>query len=104
MGMDKNEIGQTLVKLRKQAGLTQDELSEWTGISQGHISHLEKTGELTSIEHVRNLADAFGFAPGDLISMLWDTPTGGNNAVKKRNKRKNNQQKHCNRSKGGQKR
>ena len=102
--MDKTTVGATLVRLRKKAGITQDELAEWTGISQGHISHLEKTGELISIEHVRNLADAFGMSPGELMAILWDTPTGGINAVKKRYQRKNNQQKHCNGSKGRKKR
>lgn len=84
--MSKQAIGERLATLRRKAGLTQDELSEWTGISQGHISYLEKTGELSSVEQIRNLGIAFGMEPGELIAHLWEEPTGGNNAVKKRRK------------------
>jgi transcriptional regulator with XRE-family HTH domain len=84
--MSKQAIGERLATLRRKAGLTQDEVSEWTGISQGHISYLEKTGELTSLEQIRNLGIAFGMEPAELIAYLWDKPTGGNDAIKKRRK------------------
>lgn len=69
----KNHIGQKLVQMRKQAGLTQDELSEATGISQGHISYIEKSGDLQSVEHVRNLAAAYNMEPSALIKILYDS-------------------------------
>jgi transcriptional regulator with XRE-family HTH domain len=74
--MKKNHIGQKLVQMRKQAGLTQDELSEATGISQGHISYIEKSGDLQSVEHVRNLAAAYNMEPSDLMKVLYDKPKG----------------------------
>jgi len=65
------KVGLRLRNLRKEAGLTQDELSELSGISQGHISYLEKTGDLQAVEHLRNLAAAFHIDPGKLIGLLW---------------------------------
>jgi transcriptional regulator with XRE-family HTH domain len=72
----KNHIGHKLVEMRKEARLTQDELSEVTGISQGHISYIEKSGDLQSVEHVRNLAAAYNMEPSELIKILYDKPKG----------------------------
>ena len=58
--------------MRKEACLTQDELSEATGISQGHISYIEKSGDLQSVEHIRNLAAAYNMQPSDLMKILYD--------------------------------
>lgn len=65
------KIGLRLKKLRKAAGLTQDELSEAAGISQGHISYIERTGDLQAVEHLRNLAAAFHIEVAELCLKLW---------------------------------
>ena len=69
---NKIKIGQRLVEMRKAAGLTQDELSEASGISQGHISHIERSGEISSIEHLRGLAAVFNIEPGTLLNQLLE--------------------------------
>jgi transcriptional regulator with XRE-family HTH domain len=71
--MNKKQVAAKLVKLRKDAGMTQDELAECAGISQGHISYLEKTGELSSLEHIRNLAAAYNMEPSALMDLLLKT-------------------------------
>ena len=69
---EKTKIGRKLVEMRKAAGLTQDELSEASGISQGHISHIERSGEISSIEHLRGLAAVFNIEPGTLLNQLLE--------------------------------
>jgi DNA-binding XRE family transcriptional regulator len=69
---NKIKIGRKLVQMRKAAGLTQDELSEASGISQGHISHIERSGEISSIEHLRGLAAVFNIEPGTLLNQLLE--------------------------------
>jgi len=69
---NKIKIGRKLVQMRKAAGLTQDELSEASGISQGHISHIERSGEISSIEHLRGLAAVFNMEPGTLLNQLLE--------------------------------
>ena len=69
---NKIKIGRRLVEMRKAAGLTQDELSEASGISQGHISHIERSGEISSIEHLRGLAAVFNIEPGTLLNQLLE--------------------------------
>jgi hypothetical protein len=69
----KFHIGDKLVEMRRAASLTQDELAEATGISQGHISYIEKSGDLQSVEHVRNLAAAYNLEPSELMRILYDS-------------------------------
>jgi transcriptional regulator with XRE-family HTH domain len=71
--MDKTKISKKLVKMRKEAGLTQCELSEATGISQSHISFLESTGEINRMDDLRNLAAAYNMEPSELIKILYDS-------------------------------
>ena len=48
---------QPMVNARKNSGITQDQLADWTGISQGNISRIE-TGEANpSLKTLRKLAD-----------------------------------------------
>ena len=55
-------IIQALIDARKQRGITQKELSERTGISQGDISKLENGNGNPSVRTLKRLASAMGMA------------------------------------------
>ena len=70
--MDKTKISKKLIQMRKQAGLTQCELSEATGISQSHISFLESTGEINRMDDLRNLAAAYNMLTSDFVKIIYE--------------------------------
>ena len=53
-------VVQAIIDARKNAGLTQKELSERTGIAQGDISKLENGNANPSIRPLQRLAAAMG--------------------------------------------
>ena len=53
-------VVQAIIDARKNAGLTQKELSERTGIAQGDISKLENGNANPSIRMLQRLAAAMG--------------------------------------------
>lgn len=53
-------IIQAIIDARKQSGLTQKELSERTGITQGDISKLERGNANPSIRTLQRLAAGMG--------------------------------------------
>ena len=53
-------VVQAIIDARKNAGLTQKELSERTGIAQGDISRLENGNANPSIRTLQRLAAAMG--------------------------------------------
>ena len=53
-------IIQAIIDARKQSGLTQKELSERTGITQGDISKLERGNANPSIRTLQRLANGMG--------------------------------------------
>ena len=55
-------IIQALIDARKQRGITQKELSERTGISQGDISKLENGNGNPSVRTLKRLDSAMGMA------------------------------------------
>ena len=62
-------IIQALIDARKQRGITQKELSERTGISQGDISKLENGNGNPSVRTLKRPASAMGMAAAG--SSLW---------------------------------
>lgn len=56
-----------LIHLRKAAGLTQDELSARSGVSQSNISALENGTFEPRLSTIMALARAFGVAPAALL-------------------------------------
>ncbi|WP_432544740.1 helix-turn-helix domain-containing protein [Kineococcus sp. SYSU DK002] len=54
------QVGRWLRGLRVQAGLTQDQLSERTGVSQRYISELERGKTDVTLSRVFLLASALG--------------------------------------------
>lgn len=53
-------IAQAILDVRKKAGLTQQQLSEITGITQGDISKLERGNANPSIHTLQRLASGMG--------------------------------------------
>lgn len=63
----------SLRDLRAQAGLTQDELSAKSGLSQSQISQLELGNVRNSgVRTLRKLADALGVTLGQVMAALDD--------------------------------
>lgn len=56
----RNEYGAWLHHLRKERGLSQQELSEITGIPQSTLVYWERTGKLPGRETIIKMAKAFG--------------------------------------------
>lgn len=52
---------------REYRGMTQPELAEKAGVSQGHISELEKTGKAPTLDMARRIADAMNCDIDDLF-------------------------------------
>ncbi|MCX7705301.1 MAG: helix-turn-helix transcriptional regulator [bacterium] len=51
-------IGQSIRKIRKSLGLTQEELSVKTGINPSFLSHIERGTKKASIETIYKIANA----------------------------------------------
>lgn len=64
---DQRAFAANLTHLRKAAGLTQDELSARSGVSQSNISALEKGTWEPRLSTIMALARAFGVAPAALL-------------------------------------
>ena len=66
-----NHIGNNLKSLRIRAGLTQKELAEITGITQGKISTYEKADSLNNVTigNISRIATAIGVTIDEIISM-----------------------------------
>jgi len=67
--MESNSLGKILRERRKAKGLSQSQLSRMSGVSFGHISHIE-TGERFPSGHVlRKLAEPLGFGGVELLKL-----------------------------------
>lgn len=55
-----HDIGELLLNMRKDMGISQRHLSEITGIPQANISKIENGHYLPSLLILKRLADAFG--------------------------------------------
>lgn len=72
-------VVQAIIDARKNAGLTQKELSERTGIAQGDISKLENGNANPSIRTLQRLAVAMGMTLK--VEFLPNTASVGSSAV-----------------------
>ena len=75
----KHAVVQAIIDARKNAGLTQKELSERTGIAQGDISKLENGNANPSIRTLQRLAAAMGMTLK--VEFLPNTAAARNSAV-----------------------
>jgi transcriptional regulator with XRE-family HTH domain len=61
-------VGTNFARLRKQRGLTQEQVEERSGFSQWYISSLERGRRNPTIISLYELANALGVCVADLIS------------------------------------
>ena len=64
----KQLVGQNFARLRKQKGMTQEQVEERSGISQQYLSGLESGRRNPTVITLHHLAEALGVTPVDLIS------------------------------------
>ena len=62
------EIGQRIKKCRKTLKLTQEKLEERSGVSQNHISSLERGVSLIGVDALMKLAPALGVSMEYLLT------------------------------------
>lgn len=60
-------LGQILKTTRKDAGVSQEDVSMAIGVAQGHFSRLERGTSVASIEQLRLWCDALGCAMWDVV-------------------------------------
>lgn len=53
-------IGQNIKRIRKQKGITQEQLADMTGISKVHISNMENANTKVSLASLVKIASALG--------------------------------------------
>lgn len=58
--ISENPIGSGLKALRKQAGLTQEQISEFLGVEQSHVSAIEKGRRYPSFDVAQRWAEKCG--------------------------------------------
>lgn len=57
----------SISSIRKSRGLTQAQLADKIGISQAHISRLERGDDSASLKLIAEIAQALGVRPSDLL-------------------------------------
>jgi transcriptional regulator with XRE-family HTH domain len=66
-------FGANLVRCRKAAGLSQDEVSFRAGLHRTEVSQLERGLRLARIDTVAKLAGALDINPGELFEgIVWE--------------------------------
>jgi transcriptional regulator with XRE-family HTH domain len=74
-GMDMRRlVGRNFARIRRDRGLTQEQVEELSGFSQQYISGLEQGRRNPTVVTLYELAQAVGVTPLDL---LRDEPEGG---------------------------
>ena len=68
-------VGDSVRIIRELQGLSQNELAEHTGISQGTISAIENDRVRLGVERAKVLARALKCHPGVLVFPGWVVPT-----------------------------
>lgn len=61
-------VGRNVARLRKEAGLTQEQLSERTGLTQPYLSELERGRRNPTVVTVYEIAQALGVSHLDLLA------------------------------------
>lgn len=56
----RDRIGLRIATLRKQAGMSQEQLSQLAGLQRAHISRIEAGKYAVTIETLQTIAEAFG--------------------------------------------
>ena len=68
------QIAESLRQARIRHGLTQEQVSELSGVHPTEISRIENGQRDSQISTVFKLAKAFGLTPGEFIDRSWMAP------------------------------
>ena len=60
-------VGRNLVRLRRAAGLTQEQLAERTGLSQQYLSGLERGSRNPTVVTLYEISQALGVSHVELV-------------------------------------
>lgn len=71
----------TLADLRRDSGLTQEQIADALGIKQPYYSKLERVGGNPTLKVIRGIADAFDRPIGDVAEALVANMTGSNSDI-----------------------
>ena len=67
--MDFKQGGQAIQRIRKERGMTQEQLAEKAGVGITHISHIETGRTAPSLDIVICLINAFGCSADELLGI-----------------------------------
>ncbi len=70
MQFNKEIIGETIHRLRKERGLSQDVLSGLAGIARSHLSMIENGSKQANFETIWKLALALEMKPSELVAEI----------------------------------
>ena len=70
MIFDRNAVGATIKKLRKEKGLSQEVLSGLADIGRSHLAMIETGKKHANLETVWKIAGAFNMNPSELIRQI----------------------------------
>lgn len=68
--MARTKIGRDVKRRRVRLGLSQAQLSELSGIAQGHISQIERGERKPSLSTLAKLRDALGLPPDEFAEWI----------------------------------
>lgn len=72
--MEKNTLGKRINQLRKEKGLTSEQLSEICGVNAVHIRKIESGGSLPSFPLFVKICNALGTSADFLLGDFLDNP------------------------------
>jgi transcriptional regulator with XRE-family HTH domain len=64
----RNRVGENFARLRREKGLTQEQVEEMSGFSQQYLSGLERGQRNPTIVSLYELAQAIGAELGDFLT------------------------------------
>jgi transcriptional regulator with XRE-family HTH domain len=70
--LDPRHVGEAILRLRRRADWTQEELAEKTGINPASISRYERGRSSVGKINFKKLCAAFGCSPEQLLNHAWE--------------------------------
>ena len=74
--MDYYAMGQRIRRLRRQKGLTQEQLAELVELSPSFLGHIERGSRVASLETLMKLCTALEVTPNDLLGGTLSAAAG----------------------------
>jgi transcriptional regulator with XRE-family HTH domain len=75
LGSYSRQLGAYVRRLRRAAGLTQEQIAERADVSPSTVQNLELSRFSPSVETLRKIAQGLGLTPGALLTQFEDHPT-----------------------------